>query len=83
MATKKAVKAATQPAAPAKVQTPPKDIDNIAAVHGRSLVAEASDDVLAVRLASTEHKYAAAVSEVGRLGDELRVLRAELAASRS
>jgi len=80
MATKKAVKAATpqpatkaaQPAssaAPAKVQTPP--ITTIAAPD------------LDTRLANTEREYASAVASVGRLGDELRVLRAELAASRS
>ena len=68
MATRKTT---TQPAAPAKVQTPPNNIDNIAAPD------------LDTKLADTEREYASAVASVGRLGDELRVLRAELAASRS
>lgn len=88
MATKKAVKAATpqpaskaaQPAssaAPAKVQTPPIHIDNIAAPdHGEDMSLEG-------RLAATEKAYAEAVSDVGRLGGELRELRGELAAIRS
>jgi len=67
MATRKTT--TTQPAAPAKVQTPP--ITTIAAPD------------LDTRLANTEREYASAVASVGRLGDELRVLRAELAASRA
>lgn len=74
MATRKAAAAATtQPAAPAKVQTPPIS-DNIAAV---------SEDSLDTRLANAEREYAGAVASVGRLGDVLRELRAELAAERS
>lgn len=75
MATRKTT--TTQPAAPAKVQTPPNNIDNIAAPdHGEDMSLEG-------RLAATEKAYAEAVSDVGRLGGELRELRGELAAIRS